>query len=52
MDLPLLIALSVIFGLPIIIIVGADLFPPKPQSDPLEDIQNWGNQDIDQNLNK
>jgi hypothetical protein len=52
MDLPLLIALSVIFGLPIIIIAGAALFPPKPQGDPLEYMKNWGNQDIDQNLNK
>jgi hypothetical protein len=52
MDLPLLIACSVIFGLPVVIVVGAALFPPNPEKDPLEYMTNWGNQDIDQNLNK
>lgn len=52
MDLPLIIAVSFIFGLPIVIVVGAALFPPEPMDDPLEYMKNWGNQDIDQNLNK
>ena len=52
MDLPLIIALTTIFGLPIVIVVGSALFPPEPLDDPLEYIKNWGNQNIDQNLNK
>jgi hypothetical protein len=53
MDLPLIIALSAIFGLPIVIVVGAALFPPEPLNDPLEYMSNWGSQDTDQrNLNK
>ena len=53
MDLPLIIACSVIFGLPVVIVVGAALFPPEPIEDPLEYMQNWGNQDTNQrNLNK
>jgi hypothetical protein len=53
MDLPLIIACSVIFGLPVVLVVGSALFPPETVEDPLEHMQNWGNQDVDQrNLNK
>lgn len=51
MDIPLLVAVSLIFGMPIIILVGAALFPREPE-DPYASAHNWGSQDIDQNLNK
>lgn len=52
MDTALPIAAFIIFVLPILIIGGAALFPPKPESDPLEHLENWGSQDVDSKLNK
>ena len=51
MDSALIIAGLIIFVLPALIIGGAAMFPPKPQ-DPFIPATDWGNQDIDQNLNK
>jgi hypothetical protein len=51
-DIALIIAAFVIFGLPIIIIGGAALFPPKLDTDPYSSPTNWGSQDVDSKLNK
>jgi hypothetical protein len=50
-DISLIIAAFVIFGLPIIIIGGAALFPPKLDTDPYSSPNNWGSQDVDAKLN-
>jgi hypothetical protein len=52
MDISLIIAAFVIFGLPIIIIGGAALFPPELKDEPFISPKDWGSQDLDQNLNK
>jgi hypothetical protein len=51
MDISLIIAAFIIFGMPIIIIGGAALFPPKVEP-PFSSSKDWGSQDLDQNLNK
>jgi hypothetical protein len=52
MDISLIIAAFIIFGMPIIIIGGAALFPPKVETEPFTSPKDWGSQDLDQNLNK
>jgi hypothetical protein len=52
MDISLIIATFIIFGLPIILIGGAALFPPELGDEPFDSPKDWGNQDLDQNLNK